>query len=441
MRSENLFITREKTMEKHLFAKFKSTLRNFFLHEKGVVAVLTGLVFVVVIGFAALALDASFWYSEKRELQFAADAGAAGGALALKSTGAVTFRDYARADIQANGCTDTNNCTVVAINNPPTSGPSAGNTGAVEVRLSKPASVFLSGFFLSDTPTINVRSVVGNLPSNNCIVALANSGIGVNVKGGGAVVSPNCGVYANSSDSKAINVVGGGSITTNNVTSHGGINTAGGGTIVGSQATSAPITADPYAGVTMPTPSSTCTATNKLVSGNQTINPGTYCGGITLQSSAKLTMSPGVYFLVQSGTSPSKAGNFKAVASSVITANGVTIVMTTKSGAGSTNYGTVNFPAQVSTNMSAPTTGSTAGILFFGDRKSSGLTENFTGGGTQTLSGVLYFPTNNVNYAGQSGVTGNPCFQIVSSTVTFTGGSLLGNSCPSTGLGNTMFLE
>lgn len=430
-------------MKRKIFKIMKEKVTEFFVKEKGAVAILTGLLLVILIGFAALAIDASLWYSEQRKLQFAADAGAVGGAIALATTGASTINTYATNDIHLNNCTSGNNCTIVAINHPPASGPNAGNSGDVEVILSKPADMFLAGIFFGTAPTLHARAVAGNQPLNNCIVALSNTGIAVNVKGGAAILSPNCGVYSNSTASNSINVAGGGSITTNTVNSAGGTNTAGGGIITATSGLvtgAAPVT-DPFGSVVMPTPSTTCTQTGYTLNNVAgSINPGTYCGGITLKSAANLTMNPGVYFLVQSGNGPSNAGNFTAASQSIITAPGVTIVMTTING--STNYGTVSFPAQITANMSPPTTGATAGILFFGDRNSSGLNEKIDGGTAQILSGAIYFPTNNLDYSGQSGVTGNPCFQIVANTVTFTGGSTLGNGCPSTpSSGATQLIE
>jgi hypothetical protein len=142
-------------------------------------------------------------------------------------------------------------------------------------------------------------------------------------------------------------------------------------------------------------------------------------------------MSPGVYFMDR--------GNFDIGAQSILNAAGVTIVMTSSTGS---SYGDVTINAGATTTMSAPTTGATSGILFFGDRNSSGKTENFTGGVKQVLDGILYFPTNDVSYAGQASITGNPCFEIVSSTVAFTGGSAMGNGCPAiAGGGSTKLLE
>jgi Flp pilus assembly protein TadG len=420
----------------------KNAINQFLIQENGTIAILSGLIFVILIGFAALAIDVGVWYSEKRQLQFAADAGAVGGAIALKTTGKSTMTTYATNDINLNNCSSGNSCSIV-INNPPTSGGSAGNVGAVEVLLTKPADMFLANLFLGSTPTLGARSVAGNQVTNNCVVTLNKTGTDINVKGGGTVVSPNCGLYSNSSDSKSVNVTGGGSITTNTVSTVGNVSTSGGGTINASTGTitGAGALSDPYSSIQMPTTPAGCTQTNfQVSSGTQTISPGVYCGGIKLVSGVTLNMNPGVYFMVDTGSGGGSAGNFIAAAQSTINATaGVTIVMT--SSAGSTNYGTVTINAGAVTNMSAPTTGSTAGILFFGDRNSSGLTQSFTGGLTQTLNGALYFSTNDVAYSGQSSLAGNPCFQIVSSTVTFTGGSALGNGCPTVASGATLLLE
>lgn len=430
-------------MYKDILAKIKSKISDFFVQESGIVAIMAGLLFVLLIGFAALAIDASIWYSDRRQLQLAADAGAVGGAMALATTGKSTININATTDINLNNCSGASNCTIVAINNPPTSGPNSANQRAVEVILSKPADMFLSGLLLGTAPTLEVRAVAGAQPSNNCVVALSATGIGINVKGGASITSSFCGIAANSTASNAINVVGGGSITTSNVRVVGGTSTAGGGTInsTGGITTGAAPVADPFASTPMPKPGA-CTGKNNQTfgSGTTSINPGTYCGGIKLNNAAILNMAPGIYYMVQSGPGPSAAGNLTVNSQAKINATGgVTIVMTTTGG--STNFGTVNIPAQATVKMTAPTTGPTAGILFFGDRNSSGLSEKFNGGVSQTLSGALYFPTNNVEYSGQSGGVGNPCFEIVANTITLTGGGKFGNGCVNTTLGLIKLLE
>ncbi len=398
--------------------KLKNLCACFFVKDKGGVAILTGLLLSALIGFAALAVDVGLWYNQQRQLQWAADAGAIGGGMILNTPQKGSVNSYVSHDVALNGCTGANNCTIVAINNPPTSGPNAGSAQSVEVILSMPAQLYLSGLFLSSPPTINARAVAGHKAATNCLVSLSTSGIGLNVKGGAALNSPQCGVYVNSSSSSAIKVPGNASITTTNVNVVGGVDTSGGGIINGTVATGASPVTDPYSGFTIPSYSG-CTQSNyKLTNSSATINPGVYCGGIKLVSSATLTMNPGVYILDR--------GDFDASAQSNITGNGVTIILTSSTGSG---YGTVTMNGGLTANMSAPTTGSTAGILFYGDRASSGLNQKLTGGSSQVLSGVAYFPTGDVTYHGQTGTTGNPCFQIVASTITLTGGGNFGNNC------------
>src|SRR3990167_3318517 len=125
---------------------------KIFRNDKGNVIILAGLLFIACIGFAALAIDVGIWYAEKRKLQLAADAGAMGGVIALNSKGQITVVPEATYDINLNGCAGSNNCTIVAINNPPATGPNTGNDKAVEVILSRPANLFLSGLFLQTQP-------------------------------------------------------------------------------------------------------------------------------------------------------------------------------------------------------------------------------------------------------------------------------------------------
>lgn len=415
-------------MKRNLFVILKTKIRQLFARDGGAIAIITGLVFVILIGFAALAIDASQWYSQRRQLQFAADAGAAGGAIALSVTGKSTYATYATNDINANNCSGANGCTIIAINNPPQSGPAAGNTKAVEVILSKPAEIFLSGLFLSGTPTIEVRAVAGAQPSSNCIVSLATTGTGITVSGNGSILSPNCGVAANSSANNAITASGNASINASIVSVVGRTSTSGNATITatGGVVTGASPATDPYAGVTIPSSPSACNHNNFSLSGqsSQTINPGTYCGGINLSGQSSLVMSSGVYYM--------DSGDFSVSGGATVTApgSGVTIILTNNIGSG---YGTVSISGGASVTLSAPTTGPTAGLLFVGDPKSSGLTESFSGGSSQVLSGALYFPTNNISYSGNSAV--NPCITLVAQDITITGNGNMGNSCGSSSLG------
>jgi Flp pilus assembly protein TadG len=424
---------REHTMWQRLYTTLKTKIQHLSTQDGGVVAIISALVFVVLIGFAALAIDASQWYSQKRQLQLAADAGAAGGAIALATTGVSTMASYATNDIQANNCTGANSCTIVAINNPPTSGPAAGNTKAVEVILSKPADVFLSGFF-SVAPTITARAVAGAKPANNCIVSLATTGTGLSVTGNGSILSPNCGIAVNSSANNAITASGNGLISAQSITVVGNTNTTGNGTITATNGvtTGAAATTDPYAGVTLPSASG-CNQNNFQLSGksSQTINPGVFCGGIQLSGQSSLIMNPGVYFM--------DSGSFNVAGGATVTGTGVTIILTSSSGSG---YGTVSLSGGSTVTLSSPTTGSTAGLLFVGLQQSANPSIFFTGGSNQVLNGALYFPTSEVHYSGNGAA--NPCVQIVAKNIIISGNGNVGNNCgsgSSSGTGSIQMLE
>ena len=53
--------------------------RRWFSDDSGAVAVTFAIVFLVIVAFAALAVDVGFWYTAKRQLQSAADAAALAG--------------------------------------------------------------------------------------------------------------------------------------------------------------------------------------------------------------------------------------------------------------------------------------------------------------------------------------------------------------------------
>jgi Flp pilus assembly protein TadG len=394
---------------------------KIFAQDRGAIAIMTALLLIVLMGFGALTIDVGYWYHQKRQLQFAADAGAVGGAIAKARNQNVTT--YATYDLVLNNCTGANNCTVVAINNPPASGPNTSNLTAVEVILSKPASTFLSKVVLPVAPTIQSRSVVGGTPLNNCVIALSPTGNGLSISGNASLNSAQCGVYVNSSANNAASVVGGSSINTNFLNVVGGI--TGGGNITGSQSTGVSPLADPYIGLPINLPAG-CNQTNFSVASGAnggTINPGVYCGGMDIKGTVNL--AAGVYYLIEQGN---KGGDFKANAQAVITGTGVTIILTHR--LSNKPFGTVDISGGASINLSAPTTGTYTGVLFFGDRNTpSNFTESFVGGSNQVFSGALYFPSANIKVAGNSGGAGNPCLQLVASTITITGTSAVSTGC------------
>jgi hypothetical protein len=86
-------------------------------------------------------------------------------------------------------------------------------------------------------------------------------------------------------------------------------------------------------------------------------------------------------------------------------------------------------------NLSAPTSGTYAGLLMVQDTVSGATyttTAQFQGTPGQTLNGLLYTPNSNLSFQGNPSVT-NSCLLVVANTMTLSGNSSLATGgCPNT---------
>jgi hypothetical protein len=125
-----------------------------------------------------------------------------------------------------------------------------------------------------------------------------------------------------------------------------------------------------------------------------TLNPGVYCGGIELRSQASVTFNPGVYYLA--------GGGLNANAGAKMNGTGITFVNTEKKPTYQYDKIWINGGAQI--NLSAPTSGTWKGILFYQDPKINSTKQNiFNGGADMKLTGIVYFPTTSTKFSGDFG--------------------------------------
>jgi hypothetical protein len=120
-----------------------------------------------------------------------------------------------------------------------------------------------------------------------------------------------------------------------------------------------------------------------------------------------------------------EGGDLKVNANANVTGSGVTIYM-----AGSS---TVSMNGNATVNLSAPTSGTYAGMLFFGDRSGSNVSETLNGTASSAMTGAIYFPKQNVNYIGNF-AGANGCTQVVADTVTWNGHTHLAANCNGYGM-------
>lgn len=387
---------------------------------RGNVLAMAGAGIFALVGGAGLSTDTVQWFLWKRQLQQAVDSGALAGAHAIAQGAA--YDPPATTELNRNANTTV---TIERIASPPASGAWSGNTKAVEVIATTSRTLPFSSLFLDFAPTIRARAVASSIPNGeHCVIALAESGVGVNV-GGTATVQLGCGVAANSAGSSAIYLEGSSQLTANPLSTVGGIQMGSSNVPAGTDLHPYGMPQDdPMAARNLEVPStpSTCTASNFEAPPNQnvTLSPGRYCDGMALKGT--VTMSPGVYIVDR--------GSFYVASNAQITGHGVTIVLT---GSSSSDIATANIAGGATVDLRAPTAVQDPywkNVLFFQDPRADSQLSEIAGGSSLDMQGIIYMPGGDVRFAGSSGQH-SECLLMVASRVTFTGTTSIENNCPS----------
>jgi hypothetical protein len=392
--------------------------------DRGSVAILVALMLVMLIGFSALGTEIVYAMFKQRQMESTASSAALAGAIALMTGHPTDFTIETRAVATTAGFTNGTAGVTVTINHPPLSGPNTGNASAVEVIVGQPQTLPLSSLFRAGPWSVTGRAVAteGNSASD-CVLALdPGSATGVSITNGAVVTLSQCGLGVNTNGSSAL-LVQGATLNTKSVSISGTDTVNNGGTINATNGvkTSQPVVANPYSGTLVPSDTGCMTYTNK----SQTLSPGVYCG-ISIGNGANVMMSAGVYVIAGNSN-----GGFSVAGGSQVNGTGVTIVLT---GSGS-DYATANITNGAIVNLSAPTTGATAGLVFFADPSSPSTPGSTFGGGSQmTLTGALYFPSQTVNYQNGTATTAT-CTQLIAWLIVFQGGASFNSNCANTGVG------
>jgi Flp pilus assembly protein TadG len=392
-------------------------MRRFGPDARAGTAIVFALCLPIILGFLGLGSEVGYWYYEGRKLQSAADIAAFQAAVSLQNGNTKDqATTAARTGAMANGWSSTSG--TITFNNPPTSG-SNKNTNSVEVVLTlKLPRYFTALFSNTGYVPITARAVATKGVSGSaCILALNPTATQeINVSGSGNINSPNCDVVADSTASNAFRMTGSAQITAPCIVTPGDVSVTSGLHL--NKCTAATVHAaavpDPYASVPAPTPTGPCiTVPNNAA----TLSPGYYCHG--LATSWTVTFQPGVYYVAGGGLNMS--------AGTHATGSGVTFYVV----AG--NQTAVSGSATAT--LSAPTSGTYSGIVFFGDRSATSGNNAFSGGTSTLITGAVYYPTQNVTYSGGTS-TANACTQLVVGTLTVSGGAYFNNNCTNTGMAN-----
>ena len=428
--------------------------------RRAAVALVTAVTFPLMLGFVGLASEAAMWMLIRRTMQTASDAAAYSAVVSLEKGGPACIEALAVA--AADGfvsshvdCTDTcsdgsskcNVCdpgttsTCVNVNIPPLSGPNTSVAGAVEVIINQPQAGsipdFIAGFYRlgQGAVSIGARSVAASpFPVQNpgspgpsgsnactpsqpsaCVLALDSnlSDNGLTAAGGGSATLQ-CDFVDNSNlklqDAAAIINASGG-LVRGSVSNSGTLTPNPPGTL------NSPIS-DPYAGT--PVPSCNCCSTGTCANtGNSTLS-GVYCGAPHYSGHPAVTLS---------GTATMCGGTLK-IDGGTFTGTGTIIL----SGNPSLGYANIDMNGGATLNMSAPTSGTYAGLLIYQDPNAPTNNLNkINGTAGSSYTGAIDFPNGGLTYTGNSAATAG-CTQLIGYQVTFTGSSSISDYCTGTGV-------
>ncbi|MDX0891674.1 hypothetical protein GOE07_12220 [Sinorhizobium medicae] len=400
-------------------SRWQKPLRRFLKAEGGAVAVIAAVAFPVLVGAMGLCAETGYWYLEKRKLQHAADVSAYAAAVRHRAGDQQSALEAAARRVAGGSGFSPGDLTLS------TASAAAGGSNNVTVELTETHPRLFSSVFGTGTITIKARAVAQVTGgSKACVLALSNSASGaVTVTGSTEVQLSGCSVVSNSSASDAFLMRNGSALmSTDCVYTVGEAVTTTGLTLTGCSkpVQQVPPTPDPFASVLEPDPlqiqqlpcRSLSYVSNLLYVFDRLASPlypgGVeairFCGGLDIKGTVKL--KPGLYII--------DGGELTVTAGAKLSGDGVTFLFTNSAAANLLGNGDID--------LSAPTSGPFAGLLFFSSRLNTGVVHQITGNSESTLVGNLYAPTGRIDFTGNSTVSGG-CTQIVADQVTFTGNS------------------
>jgi hypothetical protein len=381
---------------------------------RGAVLPLVAVTMLMMLSLLALAIDGGNLQRQRRIAQNAADAGATAGAweiFRLKSDSQMTAS--ALTETARNGFTNGVGGVVVTVTHPTSPDHFTGSQYVKVVISSTVTTVFARIIGRSSVP-VRATAFGGIIaPNGNCLTVLDPSASdALDVFSSAELSTTNCGIAVNSSSSTALDAHTGGVINgdpsivvtgnytdpSNNISPH-------------PQVGQAPVP-DPLAYLSIPADTVPCNGAYGLVdvTTTQTLSAGVYCGGIKVSSSsAHATFTQGTYYLRGGGL------EISASATATSTGTGVTFVnMNAPVGTpGGWHFGTFNFNSSGTITLSAPTSGTWAGILLYDDPDgvitgAANATNVLSSTADITLNGSIYFPKRkfSINSTGNTTING-----------------------------------
>ena len=369
--------------------------------EKGQSLVLIVLGAIALFAFAALAIDGSRIFSDRRHAQNAADTAALDAALVKTRGGSWQAEGLERA--LSNGYNNNGTTNDVVFYNPPVDGPYQGNNEYIQVKIRSDVDLFFARIIGRRKAINYVQAVARAMPSKydemfygNAVVGLSptdcravtyQGNANTTVSGGGIFVMSNCPSAAFFNNSSAAQ------LTAPSLCAVGGIDYEPSALNVGSIRTGC----QPPPPIAEPNPQCTRAATK---SGNA-LSPGTWTG--QFPPAGVNTLESGVYCV---------DGDFRLNGGQTLSGSGVVIRM---------DDGVINWNGGATVHLSAPSGGPFAGLLLYMPSATNCSTITLNGNAGSTIEGTILAPCAEINVegTGDSGIIG----QVVGYEVNLSGNS------------------
>lgn len=239
-----------------------------------------------------------------------------------------------------------------------------------------------------------------------CVLALDPTKSGaVSLEGQSRLTASGCVVHANSDSDTALSATG---TTHASADDHCAVGGHTGSGFVPTPESGCRKVEDPLAGLPSP-PSSGCDHTNKtFTKGEHTARPGVYCGGVSFQAHSEVSLAPGVYVI--------KDGPLTARAHSSVSGDGVVFYLTG-------DDAVLDIRSGSTLDLTAPTSGDYAGLVFVQDETSSaGMTSLVEGGGSIKIVGGFYLPSQTLDIGGEGDIGAlSPFMPLIADDITIRG--------------------
>ena len=384
-------------------------------NQSGQAIVSAALAMVVLLGASGLAIDMGVLRYKKRIQQTAADSAAIAGADDIRYNAGSGITGAAKDASATNGFTDGVSNVTVTVNRGPSIGPHLGNQNYVEVFVAAVHPTYFMRIFGVNNETVTARAVATLIGENGtapgCIFTLGPPGTGVGVTNGGnpRVHAPACGIEDNgnfTTNGQRVDIEAGSIGVVGTDRNNGGGTVTCSGSTANCPVTGIPPTGDPLSFI--PPPCNPCTGGSALnISSSQTVSAGTY-SSISI-TGGTVDFLPGTYiitgnFTVNGNTTICNSTNTNCTGMPDSANAGVTFYIT--------NGGSLTINGTSTSQLSAPNSGTYAGVLFYQDPNDTSVAK-LDGTGASYFQGGLYFPKAELDFGGTSFTNATAAYTII----------------------------